>query len=50
MEPRPFAAVFAYEVDAAAVDAFDLLYTGRGLSAKRVAELLIAVAERSLLP
>jgi AcrR family transcriptional regulator len=34
----------------ASFDAFDLLYTGRGLSAKRVAELLVAVAERSLLP
>jgi AcrR family transcriptional regulator len=34
----------------ASFDAFDLLYTGRGLSAKRVAGLLVAVAERSLLP
>ena len=34
----------------ASFDAFDLLYTGRGLSAKRVADLLVAVTERSLLP
>jgi AcrR family transcriptional regulator len=34
----------------ASFDAFDLLYTWRGLSAKRVAGLLVAVAERSLLP
>jgi AcrR family transcriptional regulator len=34
----------------ASFDAFDLLYTGRGLSAKRVGDLLVAVAQRSLLP
>lgn len=33
----------------ASFDAFDLLYTGRGLPAKKVADLLVAIAERSLL-
>jgi AcrR family transcriptional regulator len=33
----------------ASFDAFDLLYTGRGLPAKKVAELLVAIAARSLL-
>ncbi|HEX2129533.1 MAG TPA: TetR family transcriptional regulator [Solirubrobacterales bacterium] len=33
----------------ASFEAFDLLYTGRGLSANRVAELLVAIAERSLI-
>jgi AcrR family transcriptional regulator len=33
----------------ASFDAFDLLYTGRGLSARKVADLLVAIAERSLL-
>jgi hypothetical protein len=29
----------------ASFDAFDLLYTGRGLSAKRTAEILVGMAE-----
>jgi AcrR family transcriptional regulator len=33
----------------ASFEAFDLLYTGRGLPAKKVADLLVAIAERSLL-
>jgi AcrR family transcriptional regulator len=33
----------------ASFEAFDLLYSGRNLSARRVADLLVAVAERSLL-
>jgi AcrR family transcriptional regulator len=33
----------------ASFEAFDLLYTGRGLPAKTVADLLVAIAERSLL-
>ena len=33
----------------ASFEAFDLLYTGRGLAAKKVADLLVAIAERSLL-
>jgi AcrR family transcriptional regulator len=33
----------------ASFDAFDLLYTGRDLPAKKVADLLVAIAERSLL-
>lgn len=33
----------------ASFEAFDLLYTGRQLSARKVADLLVAVAERSLL-
>lgn len=33
----------------ASFEAFDLLYTGRGLPAKNVADLLVAIAERSLL-
>jgi AcrR family transcriptional regulator len=33
----------------ASFDAFDLLYSGRGLPANRVADLLVAMAERSLL-
>ena len=33
----------------ASFEAFDLLYTGRGLPAKKVADILVAVAERSLL-
>jgi hypothetical protein len=34
---------------AASFEAFDLLYTGRGLSPKKVADILVAIAERSLL-
>jgi AcrR family transcriptional regulator len=33
----------------ASFEAFDLLYTARGLPAKQVADLLVAIAERSLL-
>jgi|SRR5215211_269960 len=33
----------------ASFEAFDLLYTGRGLPAPQVADLLVAIAERSLL-
>ena len=33
----------------ASFEAFDLLYTGRGLTEKKVADLLVAIAERSLL-
>jgi hypothetical protein len=33
----------------ASFEAFDLLYTGRGLPATKVADLLVAIAERSLL-
>jgi AcrR family transcriptional regulator len=33
----------------ASFEAFDLLYTGRGLSPKKVADILVAIAERSLL-
>jgi AcrR family transcriptional regulator len=33
----------------ASFEAFDLLYTGRGLRAAKVADLLVAIAERSLL-